>query len=463
MKIFGKRIGNLISIIFGGKPVTVNPESAQEMEETMDLLKKANQGDGEATKKLEEIITKPVEETIAEISDVKEKQEKLEKTKEVFETTQKKFEVSNYSNLLNHPEFEIKQENGQTKYYLKGFKADLPEIIVQKFSKLIADGEDFQHLIRFWQLTLLNPNPEARRGLYKYITKQKMIITNEGYLLTFRRIVKVTGKKAEDAKIDPKIIEGFVQQVKKWKRGRRSYEIYMVSKVPTMFHIKNHAENNSKYEFVGTLHDVYERIKLGTNTNISNQDTYTDNHTKTMVIRIGEPVKQHRSKCNENSKQDCSYGLHLGTPSYVTSNSLGSVIVACLLNPQHVVSVPYSDAHKMRCCEYFPFMIITQDQLRKFDEIDISKYEFDYKLIEERKLREALNVSDSITPNEAKQYSGVKEVVTQEELDTAKEKFETAQKELEAEKAQIKVLLDDNISNELDAEEVKRIIKSRLS
>src|SRR5690606_10549909 len=151
-------------------------------------------------------------------------------------------------------------------------------------------------------------------------------------------------------------IESYVTKVKKWKKGLKSYGIYqyngdiVVKKVGSV-----------DGSLLTLLSNYAALTKKGEGC------VYTDNHTREMTIKIGHPVSISREQCDENPNRNCTKGLHVGTQSFVSAGSnFGDTIVACLVNPQHVVSVPYSDAHKMRVCEYYPFAVLTEQELLDF-------------------------------------------------------------------------------------------------
>lgn len=105
---------------------------------------------------------------------------------------------------------------------------------------------------------------------------------------------------------------------------------------------------------IQTLEEAFNNLE--TLTSIDGYE-YTDHHTNTTKIRIGEAVSMPREDCDNDPKQSCSEGLHLGAPSYVgTFGHPERFVLACLCNPMNVVAVPYQD--KLRCCEYYPFGLV---------------------------------------------------------------------------------------------------------
>jgi hypothetical protein len=467
MKIFGKRIGKFISAILEGKPKTFEFNSDDEAKDALNLMKKSNDGDLESQQKIKETLLiekeKHVEKLVPEITEMKNSinisEKQIQSKQEIYESNQL------IKNLKDHPAFEVIQKDMDIKYFLKGFSAELPMNIVQKFVELISKNQSIEHLILFWEMNLLNDNPEGRRGLYKYLTKQKLIITQEGYFVTFRRLQLVQSKNnIVSSNVPNNIIEEFCAKAKKWRRGKINFEIFYDQK-DKQFLLKDSKyyqkhKNDSNLNHAGNLQDIYEHTKIEVE---DSKQMYTDAHTRKMAIYLNEPVKMNRSKCNSDSKVECSYGLHVGTPTYVGKNStLGTIIVACLVNPMHVISVPYSDAHKMRVCEYFPFKILSHQELNNFDNINISVYEQKYKAIEKTKLLEAMKVIDELKPKEKISFSVSQEIVSQEQLEKLIQELEDKKKTLSNKTSQKLSILEDDVNKALNINEVKEIIANRL-
>ena len=90
---------------------------------------------------------------------------------------------------------------------------------------------------------------------------------------------------------------------------------------------------------------------------------YTDCHTRTFRIKIGDMVTLDRSQCDDNQEVTCSRGLHLGARTWLKHNYFGTIGLTCLCNPADVVAVPRLDYYgKLRTCAYLPI------DFCKFDE-----------------------------------------------------------------------------------------------
>lgn len=85
------------------------------------------------------------------------------------------------------------------------------------------------------------------------------------------------------------------------------------------------------------------------------EGVYTDHHSHTFKIRIGEMATMDRTQCDDNQEVTCSRGLHLGARTWLKHNYYGSIGLTCLCNPADVVAVPRLDYYgKLRTCAYLP-------------------------------------------------------------------------------------------------------------
>lgn len=93
------------------------------------------------------------------------------------------------------------------------------------------------------------------------------------------------------------------------------------------------------------------------------ENVFTDYHSHTFKIRIGEMVTMDRDKCNPVQEKTCSSGLHIGGKGWLKKNYFGDTGLACLINPADVVAVPpYDNYGKLRTCAYLPMEIIHYDK-----------------------------------------------------------------------------------------------------
>ena len=102
------------------------------------------------------------------------------------------------------------------------------------------------------------------------------------------------------------------------------------------------------------------------------EGVYTDHHSHTFKIKIGEMVTMSREKCDCDSRVSCSKGLHIGGKGWLKQNYFGNTGLACLINPADVVAVPKIDDYgKLRTCAYLPIEVIKYDENEDVIPLDV--------------------------------------------------------------------------------------------
>ena len=102
------------------------------------------------------------------------------------------------------------------------------------------------------------------------------------------------------------------------------------------------------------------------------EGVYTDHHSHTFKIKIGEMVTMSREKCDCDSSVSCSKGLHIGGKGWLKQNYFGNTGLACLINPADVVAVPKIDDYgKLRTCAYLPIEVIKYDENEDVIPLDV--------------------------------------------------------------------------------------------
>lgn len=96
---------------------------------------------------------------------------------------------------------------------------------------------------------------------------------------------------------------------------------------------------------------------------IDGSEIYTDAHSHTTRIKIGEVVTMPREKCDPVQENTCSRGLHLANTGWLKQNYYGNQGLVCLCNPADVVAVPPYDSYgKLRTCAYLPIAKAEYDE-----------------------------------------------------------------------------------------------------
>lgn len=216
------------------------------------------------------------------------------------------------------------------------------------------DTELVQTYLNFWTLCSLNPDSRARTNLFWFLKRYGMVISKSGLFVAYRNVQL----KSEGSEISSKWAEFISTSYSKVKyKFKKSPKNYTIGKDANGDKVCVLTES-SLTKIKGNLQDLYNKL--------NDQDlspVYTDAHTRTFTIKIGEPVTIDRSKCDSVQENTCSRGLHVAGRTWITKGSFGNISLMVLVNPADVVAVPPDDNYgKMRCCAYYPVQLIERDE-----------------------------------------------------------------------------------------------------
>lgn len=278
-------------------------------------------------------------------------------------------------------------ESGQV--FLAGFNTPIPDTLVEIIKEYHENKYPMDAIINFWKLLMLNPDTRVRTVLFDFIKTHDFVLTDNGYMVVYKAVYNVRDEENPADTVFAEFVSNRYLFVKKeWGTGPNKYVVYKksdgefaITKTKTA---EKWDEKEKGIEILGKLGELFDAIY---NVEVE-EDTekavpiYTDMHSKTMRIVLGEPVKQDRKDCDADFRIDCSNGLHVGATKYVEkfagwNGSDEKTILVCYVNPANVVAVPDYDHSKMRVCEYFPFAIATFDD-NKIDVIEQAYFESDY-------------------------------------------------------------------------------------
>lgn len=251
-----------------------------------------------------------------------------------------------YSNILTL--------RGNSVYMLDISEQSIPSDFVEKILEAEEEGNvaEVKKFKNFWTLVSLNPDSRVRNNLFWFIRKWDMKITEAGLVVAYRNadIKEESGYSTEEVK---NIINSYYQA--KYVEGKNPYEIYGIG-----------GEINEK-----SLGEIYDDIvNKG-----ANSPTYTDKHSHSTTIKLGQPVRMPRSEVNCDQNVTCSFGLHCASAGWLKRNYFGDVGLQVLVNPANICSVPPEDNYgKMRTCEYFPIALVDFDENGDVVEPECSLY-----------------------------------------------------------------------------------------
>ena len=134
-------------------------------------------------------------------------------------------------------------------------------------------------------------------------------------------------------------------------------------------------------EEIGGLTDLYLDLPN------RHENRFTDAHTRTFDIRVGQVVSMPPEECNW-STADCAHaGLHF-TADQINYVGCGDQSVLVLINPMKVVGIGEA---KGRCYEYLPIMTVSREESTEIlHDLDFDTLELDEAFV----IRELQNLAE---------------------------------------------------------------------
>jgi hypothetical protein len=353
----GIKIGNVVNVTIDGKLHKKNCGDAKQADELFKLVLKAKSDPSEAN------------------------------VKAIRCYLNEKLRIALMAGLETDP------ESGEV--YLAGFNTPVPATLVEVVKEYHENGYPLDAIINFWKLLMINPDKRVRESLFNFITTHDFVLTDKGYMVVYKAVYRKGDMDAEAISFAEFISNQVLHVRKNWKCSPNKYVVYKNLETQTWEITKKETasgwnETEKNVEVLGNLGELFNSIYNTVDETESEVPVYTDMHSKSMTIKLGEPVYMERKECDSDPAVDCSYGLHVGATKYVERFGNGtSVVLVCLVNPANVVAVPNYDHSKMRVSEYFPFAIATYTG-GKIDIVEQAYFEDDYQEYEESVLEELI-------------------------------------------------------------------------
>lgn len=179
----------------------------------------------------------------------------------------------------------------------------LPEDLVTAFLK--AEKEDNKEVVQtylnFWTLVSLNPDSRCRQNMFWFLNKYGMKISKSGLFVGYRNVLV----QKEGTNIDAKLAQAISSEYSRIKFiSKKSPKDYMLCKEDGEFVTKKATAIKDEDNVVGPLDKLYTSLS-----NVEVTTVYTDAHTKTFEIKIGQIVSMPREKCDTIQENSCSRGL----------------------------------------------------------------------------------------------------------------------------------------------------------
>lgn len=301
------------------------------------------------------------------------KAQSVEELEEILPQISKQFAELKEAELMNEKLKSSKNlvKKGQSVYWKGISELSMPEDLIKEVLKAEEEQnyDALEAYRNFWTLMSLNPDSRCRQNLFWFLQKYGMKISKSGLFVGYRNADIYRG--IENYKYSQSLCD-FVKEsydkVKAQKRSPKNYFIEILGKDDYyLVNEKTLAYEQMKMSGVEltNLQELYDEFK-GVNfkaQNCGGDAVYTDHHSHTFKIRIGELVSMPRKDCDGIQENSCSRGLHVAGASWLEENYFGEQGMVVLVNPAMVVAVPPIDDYgKLRTCEYLPIALCDFDE-----------------------------------------------------------------------------------------------------
>jgi hypothetical protein len=310
-----------------------------------------------------------------------------EKRKQEAEIARIKAVQQGIKRLEGLADFEI--EGNSVK--LAGTGRTMPQLLVERFIQIVdsydldpyndvTDDEEYQALKRFFMWCCLNPRAEVANDLYDFLNKNSFRITKQGFFVALRNVVTLHG----GVELVQFVSNAYNKVKAVWKKSPDKYTVFLENGVYKLVHVDDLYETIGDYDEDGDFYEDDVTIdhgeKIGNLTELyldlpnRHENRFTDAHTRTFDIRVGQVVNMPPQECNW-STADCAHaGLHF-TADEINYVGCGDQSVLILINPMKVVGIGEA---KGRCYEYLPIMTVSREESTEIlHDLDFDTLELD--------------------------------------------------------------------------------------
>ena len=234
-----------------------------------------------------------------------------------------------------------------------------------KFEKEDITDEEFEIICNSSDEELMKMfNPQYEKDLEEAESVKKVINSVESSNLLVKKGDSIYFKGVSELSLPKELVEAIITA----ENNNDELKLEAYRNFWTLMSLNPNEECRKNLFWFLTKYDM-TIAKCGFFVGYRNVDTtdeegvYTDHHSHTFKIRIGEMVTMPREKCDCDSRVSCSQGLHIGGKGWLKKNYYGNTGLACLINPADVVAVPHIDDYgKLRTCAYLPIEVIEYDK-----------------------------------------------------------------------------------------------------
>ena len=243
-----------------------------------------------------------------------------------------------------------------------------------KFEKEDITDEEFEIICNSSDEELIKMfNPQYEKDLEEAESVKKVINSVESSNLLVKKGDSVYFKGVSELSLPKELVEAIITA----ENNNDELKLEAYRNFWTLMSLNPNEECRKNLFWFLTKYDM-TIAKCGFFVGYRNVDTtgeegiYTDHHSHTFKIKIGEMVTMPREKCDCDSSISCSRGLHCSSVGWLKRNYFGNTGLACLVDPSQVVAVPKVDDYgKLRTCAYLPIKVIKYNEYDDVIPLDV--------------------------------------------------------------------------------------------
>ena len=265
----------------------------------------------------------------------------LEKELQAVEKAQNK---NAFWNNFKDDRFYLKEN----KLYHKDIPLSIPKVLADTIQAFIIEGneEELNKLEKFWMWSSLIKDAKSRESLYPFLINQKIQLTDDGEMITYRRVVST-----EETNVD--LVKFVTQTYLKKRIAKKSTDVTVWGNSNKSGDYTLTPDSPVGYYEVGNLKQIYNSLEE------MEGNTFTDNHTKTEVYKIGVESRKKWTEVDWNIHNTCSRGYH-SSGLYFAYSGFGDTSLLCIVNPKDVVAC-VENSSKMRSVAFTPVAVLNED------------------------------------------------------------------------------------------------------
>ena len=243
-----------------------------------------------------------------------------------------------------------------------------------KFEKEDITDEEFEIICNSSDEELMKMfNPQYEKDLEEAESVKKVINSVESSNLLVKKGDSIYFKEVSELSLPKELVEAIITA----ENNNDELKLEAYKNFWTLMSLNPSEECRKNLFWFLTKYDM-TIAKCGFFVGYRNVDTtdeegvYTDHHSHTFKIKIGEMVTMPREQCDCDSSVSCSRGLHCSSVGWLKRNYYGNTGLACLVDPSQVVAVPKVDDYgKLRTCAYLPIKVIKYNEYDDVIPLDV--------------------------------------------------------------------------------------------